>query len=469
MNVKTKLLGVFILAGGLLLAGCGGTPDEPPPTPVPTLTAEERAQEPAGSAANPLRMIVHPVDTVAERMRDVLSAELGVDRSRVIASAPLRDDLGASDNLSELNAALQRDFDLSLSANTVADILTVGDLTTHIHREIGADIAAALLDATNLYFEVIPAPSSANALSELCASGDGIVNMAWLGGVAYRAGTAQNCGQPALQIARDTAAGPSFEPVTVFEAPESTPETTPESTPESTPELDAEEDIDADEAEADEPDADNESETDEATTDDAEADDEAPESETVLEPTVPGDAALSWGVPGVILADTALGTTDVQLISGRVFCRLSVDDFFSWFVPALVMQRAGLDPVRSPSAVVDYPDTASLVEAVAAGDCAATGLSADVWDSLDAPEGVRVINTTVPFPHGVLLYPLEIDLGVRLSLDEAIINLPDDPTAARSLELLLGAAVIIPAEMDELAAIGTFLDATGLDFAQLGN
>ena len=77
------------------------------------------------------------------------------------------------------------------------------------------------------------------------------------------------------------------------------------------------------------------------------------------------------------------------------------------------------------------------------GDCAATGISQSAFDALGNIPEITVVATTVELPHAILVYPMEIGLGVRLKLAEELPALADDPLENRPLRLLLGQAQIV--------------------------
>lgn len=79
---------------------------------------------------------------------------------------------------------------------------------TESGRSEGAITAAAeelqpeLIQATGLSLEVEVVETDAEALAQLCASTPEQVSIVWVGGVAYAAAYAQNCGSAELQVAR---------------------------------------------------------------------------------------------------------------------------------------------------------------------------------------------------------------------------------------------------------------------------
>lgn len=411
--MRTSAL-LFILA--LLLAACGGDsgPDTAAtPTPEPTLTFEERVSFDAGLAQNPLRMAIRPTRTVAERLRTVLADVLEIPPSAVTAEALLRDDLGAPDNLAVLNESLDRDFGVTIR-NPDA-IQTVYDLERDVQNQLGSQISAALFQRTGLYVDVVIVDTYGEAFVDLCDSGSGVVTIPWLDGVTYKAALARNCGEPALQVAVTTGSESEFTPLVVVE---STAEVTPDATAEPTVEPE-----------------------------------EEPETRV--------------GTAGVIIANRTLtsGGAGLDVVFNQTYCRLGYDDFYTWLLPLLLYKRNGIDLLRAPETIVDYADIETLVQAVADGDCAVTGVSEDDYARFVDFDGIRRLSTSITFPYGVFFYPLEVGLGVRLTLNDTLQVLAD----SRPLHLLLGQDNIITVVPDDFAELDQFMASAGLDFAQLGN
>jgi ABC-type phosphate/phosphonate transport system substrate-binding protein len=297
--------------------------------------------------------------------------------------------------------------------------------------------------------------------------------------MTYAAALAQNCGQPGLRVGvfgggyglpdslLTTIAAP--EPETTPEATseataeatgeataEATAEPTEEATPEATPEVTSEatEVVDATDV------------TPEAT---AEA---TPEVTAVPEPVVRGD--IRTGTEGLILLDRSLGATSLDALRGRTFCRLGPDDFFSWFLPALVMDGRAIDPVQDTGAIVDYDSLLALLAAAADSDCAGIAMSTDAYERLQAEapelaESVLIADITPAFPYPVMLYPLEVELGVRLTLDDLLVQLADEDEAGATLGWLLGQDALLPADEADFTGLLNYLQAFGLDLARLGN
>lgn len=164
---------------------------------------------------------------------------------------------------------------------------------------------------------------------------------------------------------------------------------------------------------------------------------------------------LQWIVPedGDITAISGLAGEDV--------CRVSALDYATWRAPLLLLHANGVDPA-SLGSVTDLPTIEAVIEAVAAGDCAA-GITARDFDDLaegSVRTAIRTLPGTYDLPHAVLMYPLEIPLGARLTLNEAIIAAGGSAQAERLLE----AADIRPLAEDDLTSYFDFIESTGLLF-----
>jgi ABC-type phosphate/phosphonate transport system substrate-binding protein len=133
------------------------------------------------------------------------------------------------------------------------------------------------------------------------------------------------------------------------------------------------------------------------------------------------------------------------------------------------MRASNIDLQRAAATIVDVADPATLALAVATGNCDAAGLSRDVFDTLEPLNDVRVIAETLPLPYGILMYPLEVGLGVRLSLNEHLPALAEHPADGRALRLLLGQDALVPVLREDFTELDAFMAQTGLDFAKLGD
>ena len=183
---------------------------------------------------------------------------------------------------------------------------------------------------------------------------------------------------------------------------------------------------------------------------------------------------LQTALAGQIILSGELGTTDLDAVRGRNFCRLGLEDFYSWFVPWLVFKTQGIDLLNDADAVVDHDDLDSLVAAVASGECAAAGIAEDALSALlendeDLADQIEIVETTTPFPFAILLYPLEVQLGVRLDLNDVLIAISENEETEELLRAILGQDSLARTTPDDFEDLLAFMNETGLDLAQLGN
>ena len=82
---------------------------------------------------------------------------------------------------------------------------------------------------------------------------------------------------------------------------------------------------------------------------------------------------------------------------------------------------------------------------------------------------VAVAETSIEFPFAVLLYPLEVQLGVRLDLNAVLIDIAEGEETGDLLRSLLGQDALARTTPEDFEALIAFMDETGLDLAQLGN
>lgn len=241
----------------------------------------------------------------------------------------------------------------------------------------------AIQEQSGLIVQITLVERYAEALAALCDSRPTNVVVAWLDGVSYEAAKALNCGEPVLQIERDS----------------------------------------------------------------------------------------KTGDPGQIVTNAGMNISSLQALGDENFCRLSYDDYYSWLLPSLILQANGIDPAEGLTNVTDYSNTDALIKAVADGDCAAIGISETAFDDLRGTvrSDLDVLETSAPFPYGVLMYPIALTLGERLRLTDALLALSSDLDGSDVIKPFLGQDSLKSVEADDFDALSGFLDRTGLDFAQLGN
>jgi ABC-type phosphate/phosphonate transport system substrate-binding protein len=186
------------------------------------------------------------------------------------------------------------------------------------------------------------------------------------------------------------------------------------------------------------------------------------------EPVMVVERDGSSGNPGQIIASEAISS--VPSLGGRSFCRLGVNDYYSWLVPSLLMQTNGVDPVNGLQTVTDFDSRNELIQAVIDGDCDATGISETDFDDLRAVQRdqLTVLDSTPPLPFAVLMYPLSLPLGERIRLENALTTLELDADGSAAMRPLLGQDGLAAVDDGDFDSLADFLRDTGLDFAQLG-
>lgn len=269
----------------------------------------------------------------------------------------------------------------------------------------------------------IPVGSAAELFQAMCAEENAdAVNVVWVDGVTYAAARARNCGVAVLQLQRGG-----------LEALSATVEPTGEATPEATPTRSRGGDAQA----------------------------EAPVDQTATGSSI------------AIISPRRNGISSMAGLDGRTFCRLNYSDFTTWLAPSLMMRASDIDPVTDLEAVIDYPNLVALVTAVVEDECDAAAIPADLFQTMatelgELEEDVRVVETSDPFPFGILMLPVDVPLGVRIPLIDTLLQISSDPATNEVVRTVLGEDLIIPIEPGDLDEFDEFLDSTGLDFALLG-
>lgn len=180
----------------------------------------------------------------------------------------------------------------------------------------------------------------------------------------------------------------------------------------------------------------------------------------------------STGVGVRLIANRNLNVTEVSALSGRTFCRVNVDDFYTWLVPSLMLRAAGVDPASLQS-VVDVGDASAVISGVAAGrPCAAGGVNAvdftDLSDS-DTRANIVELGQQVVVPYAILTLPPELPLGARTALIEGLQSLALDPETQDTLETLLNMNRLISASASDFSAFVAFMRSTGVDLRAAGD
>jgi ABC-type phosphate/phosphonate transport system substrate-binding protein len=182
---------------------------------------------------------------------------------------------------------------------------------------------------------------------------------------------------------------------------------------------------------------------------------------------------LQNGEAGVVILNRNLGSTQLSALYTRTFCRFAVDDFYSWLLPLMVFRANNIDPTNFGE-FVEYDNAEDLVNAVASGDCAGAGLSSLVYEDIvdgdeELSDDISVSFASPQIPFAVLMYPVEMQLGIRVSLTEGLKRLVDDDDDSELLRSFLGQDDLQVVELEDFADYDAFIDEVGLDFSILGN
>lgn len=449
----------------IVLAGCGGAnvPTDtqevvaPTATPFPTLVFEERIQYTAGFIENPFRIAIRPNMTVQTRILDLLGAQN--------VSMPINLD---ADTTTIVQEAILTDFDVVFSPSDWDSLTTIGDMIALVQRRVADQWVREIYDRTSLYFEVIFVDSYGQALRALCDSERGVVTIPILDGMTALVALANDCGEPALQIAMSPDMPSLFAPLPVVERiaeATPTPELTPDVVIEATEEIASEPTeavIEVTEEAIAEP-------TEEIVIEATEeiASEETPEVilEITPEPVIVLDLQnVVTGTRGVFFVSRTFGAQSVSVMQNRTLCRLNIRDFYSWFLPDLILDTARIIPI----AVIEKPTPRDIFDAVANNECAGAMLSQDDLNVLGGTTGVDVVQRTVQFPYGVIFYPLEVELGIKLRLNEVLPEIASEWEGGQAMRLLLGQVTLLPATADDLRDLQTFIATTDYDLSQLG-
>jgi len=139
------------------------------------------------------------------------------------------------------------------------------------------------------------------------------------------------------------------------------------------------------------------------------------------------------------ILNASLGATTLDVLNGRVFCRLNLDDFTSWLYPILLFQTLDVDPANFES-INELDSYEDMIEAVASGDCTAASVPSSLIFDLEQAESpllddIRTIDVSLEFPYGILLYPPQLPLAARLSLTDGLLSLGANPPMVNAVEI----------------------------------
>jgi ABC-type phosphate/phosphonate transport system substrate-binding protein len=191
------------------------------------------------------------------------------------------------------------------------------------------------------------------------------------------------------------------------------------------------------------------------------------------EPALMVDRGSDGGTGAVVqmVVNGSRGISSPSGLNGQDFCRVGYDDLYTWLVPSLVLQANGINPLDDLGSITDYGDAVELLEAVVANECDAVAVLESDLEDMDSEtrEALSVIDETVSLPYGVLMYPPDTPLGLRLALDDALIAIAGNPAQAGDLEDLLGQSDLERVDSGDLSSVRSFARESGLDFAAINH
>lgn len=214
------------------------------------------------------------------------------------------------------------------------------------------------------------------------------------------------------------------------------------------------------------------------------------------------------GENGVLLTNFELDLEESEQataqLADKTFCRISLDDLYSWTVPTLLLQANGVQ-MSDFDDINEVADNDALLAGLQDESCDAIGLTTLAWeeatDEDDTLGAVADITATSPdFPYGVLYFSYDVSLEVidilteaTFTLETASISVEATPEATPETEAeeadsddtdaeatpeadgelalsdIFGEGQLIEAEAEDFYELAAFLEATGLDFTMVGN
>lgn len=397
------------------------------PSPTPAIALEERVNHQLGTAENPFIMLIKPLDMI-DRQIPVMLTSLGFET--VTHETNLREGDTLRDDLADLQVAIETTFGVRLLTYELEQVQTTSDLNLFIKNRVKSEVTRTIFDRTSLYVDIEFVDYYGQAVNQLCRVDDGLVRMAWLDGLSYLAASEQTCGDGEIMLLRgddrDLFTGIQFD-FSVLDAPTPTPNPNPD-----------ENVIDV-------------------------------QIESPFVPPARQSQNLTASDSAVLILDSRLGATNPNVLETRTFCQLEdQNDFYSVFLSKIVLDQENVIPAQ----LREISDVESLLQAVALGDCAGAMVSSTDYQRYSDAEwfnDLRVSRTISPFPYGILAYPLEVEIGVRQSLNTHLIALANDLEEGWYLRLLLGFDGISEFDPEIAQGLREFVTNLGYDFSQLGD
>ena len=165
--------------------------------------------------------------------------------------------------------------------------------------------------------------------------------------------------------------------------------------------------------------------------------------------------------------ETQIIEPSLETVAAGTYCRISATDVYSWQLPAIAFQAAGIS-LTDFQDIQSYETYEELIVAVESGDCSGAGVPVDIWQASDAV-GLRELETTAEAPFNVLMFASG---GALEAVENVSTGIQDAFDANPSLFAPFFGSGTLEAIGDgdtDLENIRSFLTDTNLDFTQLGN
>jgi hypothetical protein len=207
------------------------------------------------------------------------------------------------------------------------------------------------------------------------------------------------------------------------------------------------------------------------------------------------------GEAGVLVVNAEFAEGGISAALEENFCRTSVNDFYGWLLPLMFFSAEDIDPTAIAD-IVEFESRDEMVAALASGECAALGMSETEWNEyLDSDTALAdssaIVLTSAEFPHHIMVFPFGADLEVINDIEALLLQLDvasgrspveeeeaegteeatEAAEATESAEIsfdedtmteLFGEGYLVLANRNDFGRLDSFLESTGLNFAEIG-
>jgi ABC-type phosphate/phosphonate transport system substrate-binding protein len=179
----------------------------------------------------------------------------------------------------------------------------------------------------------------------------------------------------------------------------------------------------------------------------------------------------STGQRAEIVTRAIAKITTLSGLKDRDFCRINSQDIVSWVLPAIMMRGAGFSPFSNLKSVREYPDTASMLQAVADGTCQAAAIPAGTLNQFkvtdkSAPADITKLITTLTTSPEVPLGGMVVSAAIPKEVSDTVAKVfMEHPEAWKDL---ITADELVKADSSTLAETQKFVQSAGINFASLG-